>query len=176
MKYICSIVIFCFGYFLPASSQTGQLSTNKKGDGQPIFILDSVRTNRNALDQIQPTDILSISVYKDEHAIKLIGPDGANGVVYIETKKFARTKYWKLLTNNSAEYLQAVPSAESDSNVAYILNGTVLTKDVESQLSSVTVESLISLRVINKETLSRQYGITNKSTGVVITTKKKVAQ
>jgi len=167
--------VFSLSFSLAAESQ-GQSSANKKPGAEPIFILDSVRINRNALDQIQANDISTISVYKDEHAIKLFGADGANGVVCIETKKFARTKYWRFLKSKSAEYRQAVPSPEADSNVVYILNGSVLAKDAESTLSSITDETFLDLKVIDKQTLSKQYGLANRSIGVMINIKKKPSQ
>ncbi len=96
------------------------------------MFLDSVRITQNDLEQqYDPADMAAITVYKDTNAVKLIGPEGRNGVVYLETRKFARNRYWKLFSTRSPEYRKAVPNPESDSTVAYILNGQALSGSFE---------------------------------------------
>jgi hypothetical protein len=95
----------------------------------------------------------AVTVYKDTNAIKLIGPEGRNGVVYLETRKFARNRYWKLFSTRSAEYKKAVPNPESDSTVAYILNGKVLTGSFEGTLSTCNEKNLLELKVIGGKAL-----------------------
>ena len=51
----------------------------------PIFIVDGVPTE--SINQIEPTDIESISILKDASAAAIYGASGANGVVLITTKR-----------------------------------------------------------------------------------------
>jgi len=60
----------------------------------PVFFIDSVNVTRIEMQEYQPTDIAVVTVYKDANAIKLVGEQGKFGAVYVETKKFARNKYW----------------------------------------------------------------------------------
>ena len=136
----------------------------------PVFLIDSVKVTRVELQNIQPTDISVITVYKDTNAIKLLGPQGKDGAVYIETKKYSRIKYWNYFKSKSADYLKAVPSPEKDSYVVYILNGKVLIANFEGDLSGIDDESFKDLQVIDKERLLSNYGINNKQFGIVIKT------
>jgi TonB-linked SusC/RagA family outer membrane protein len=51
----------------------------------PLFIVDGVPTT--SINQIEPTDIESISILKDASAAAIYGASGANGVVLITTKR-----------------------------------------------------------------------------------------
>ena len=51
----------------------------------PLFIVDGVPTT--SINQIEPTDIESISVLKDASAAAIYGASGSNGVVLITTKR-----------------------------------------------------------------------------------------
>ena len=98
-----------------------------------------------------------MTVYKDANAIKLVGEQGKFGAVYIETKKFARNKYWNYFKSKSADYLKNVPTPQSDSSVIYILNGKVLKTNFEGDLSGIDDKNFIELTVIDKQKLSKDY-------------------
>ena len=51
----------------------------------PLYIVDGVPTT--SINQIEPTDIASISILKDASAAAIYGASGANGVVLITTKR-----------------------------------------------------------------------------------------
>ncbi len=51
----------------------------------PLFIVDGVPTT--SINQIEPTDIESMSILKDASAAAIYGASGANGVVLITTKR-----------------------------------------------------------------------------------------
>ena len=120
------------------------------------------------VDKYDPNDILNVSVYKGSAAIKLIGADGKNGVVYIETKKFISSHYWQFFRNKSAEYFKAVPDRQADSMVVYIVNEKLLEAPVASELSLINESNFISLKIIDEGTLIENYGIKNKKYGVVV--------
>ncbi|OJY89999.1 MAG: hypothetical protein BGP13_23150 [Sphingobacteriales bacterium 40-81] len=139
----------------------------------PIFFIDSVNVTRIEMQEYQPNDIAAVTVYKDANAIKLVGEQGKFGVVYIETKRFARNKYWNYFKSKSADYLKNVPTPQSDSSVIYILNGKVLKTNFEGDLSGIDDKNFIKLTVIDKQKLSKDYNISDKSFGVIIKTKPK---
>ena len=55
--------------------------------GNPLVIVDGKEFDRSALDEINPADIESVSVFKDKAATEQYGEKGADGVIVIKTKK-----------------------------------------------------------------------------------------
>ena len=139
----------------------------------PIFFIDSINVTRISIANYKPNDIASVSVYKDTNAIRLIGPQGSAGVVFIETKSFARSRYWKFFKGKSAEYYKALPNPESDSTVVYILNGKVLQENFEGNLSGINDNTFIDLTVIDKDRLKKDFDIDDKKYGILIKTQVK---
>jgi len=140
----------------------------KKLGADPVFFIDSVSVDKTELSKYQPTEIASVSVYKDSNAINLVGPDGKDGVVYITTIKFAKTKYWTYFKSKSADYEKLVVTPESDTAVQYILNKRVLKSNFEGDLSLIDDKIFIELKIIDKATLQKDYDITDKDYGVII--------
>ncbi|MFT3904184.1 MAG: hypothetical protein QM727_13495 [Niabella sp.] len=156
------LVVSCHSIFKRANNRYKQLSKD------PIFFIDSVNVTIIELQQYQPTEIAVVTVYKDTNAIKLVGEQGQYGAIYVETKKFAKKRYWNYFKTKSSEYLRMVPTPESDSSAAYILNGKILTENFEGDLSTINDTNFIKLTVIDKQTLSKQFGIDNKPFGIII--------
>jgi hypothetical protein len=140
----------------------------KKLKNDPVFFIDSINVDRSELNNYEATDIASVSVYKDSNAIKLIGDEGRDGVVYIETKAFAKAKYWNYFKSKSSRYAELVPSPQADTVVQYILNKRVLKSNFEGDLSLIDDKIFKEIIVIDKATLEKEYGMTNKSIGVII--------
>ena len=136
----------------------------------PVFFIDSVNVTRIEMQEYEPTDIAVVTVYKDTNAIKLVGEQGKFGAVYVETKKFARNKYWNYFKSKSVDYLKIVPSPQSDSSVIYILNDKVLKTNFEGDLSGIDYKTFIELIVIDKDKLKKEYKVSDKTFGVVIKT------
>lgn len=64
--------------------------TSQQADSlaQPLYVIDGKRVPKNSIPQIiEPKNIQSITVLKDESATKLYGEDGKNGVIVITLKK-----------------------------------------------------------------------------------------
>jgi len=139
---------------------------------QPIFYLDSIRTDFNSLNKYIPDDIALMSIYKDSSAVKIAGDEAKNGLVFAITKKYAREKYWSLFCSLSPEYLKAVPNTGWDKNVVYFLNYKVIDKNIEGTLYSIHRDSIIEIKVISKKQIKRVYNIQNKTAGIIITTNK----
>ena len=141
---------------------------------EPVFFLDSIRVNSGVQKAYEPSEIAFISVYKDSNAIRLAGKEGTNGVIYIITKSFAREHYWSYFQSRSSEYQTKVPDLKSESGIAYILDGNVVTKDQESALFIINDDNFLELKVIDRGMLKKTYNISDKPIGIVIKTKLKM--
>ncbi len=53
---------------------------------EPLFIIDGVQSSSTMVMNLNPNDILSITVLKDASSTSVYGSLGANGVVYVTTK------------------------------------------------------------------------------------------
>jgi hypothetical protein len=165
-------IFFLLGAANPAtalSTVVRQAAASDTSD-DPVFFLDGVRMNKDSLTTVNPNEIAAIDIYKDSNAVRLAGPEGVNGVVFITTKHFARNKYWHLFSSHSAAYRKAVPSPEADSTVTYVLNGKVLSKDIEGGLFAIEPGDFRDLQVIDAAALNSQYGLTGNRRGVIIKT------
>lgn len=60
----------------------GSLSSSS----EPLFIIDGVQSSSAMIMNMNPNDILSITVLKDASSTSIYGSLGANGVVYVTTK------------------------------------------------------------------------------------------
>ena len=156
------LVVSCYSIFEKANNRYKQLFND------PVFFIDSINVTRIELQQYQPTEIAVVTVYKDTNAIKIVGEQGKFGAVYVETKKFARNKYWNYFKQKSADYLNAVPNSQSDSSVVYIVNEKVLTTNFEGDLSVIDDKTFIDLKVIDKQRLLKDFGIADKIYGILI--------
>jgi hypothetical protein len=138
---------------------------------EPMYFLDSIRINQGVLKSYQPSEIAMVTVYKDSNAIKLGGSEAKNGLIYITTKEFAHDHYCNYFKSKSSEYASVFPDEKKEEKAAYILNGKVLSSNFESDLFAINDTNFVSLKVIDKDSLKRDYHISSKSFGVVITTK-----
>jgi len=169
MKYVFILTLSILT--LSSPGQKPKKVIKKLGD-DPVFFIDSTNVDKSEMMNYQPEQIAKVSVYKDSNAIKLVGPDGKDGVVYIETKVFARKRYWNYFRTKSAEYSNIVLTPESDSSIQYILNGRILTTNFEGDLSLINDDIFKDLKVIDKNTLQKDFGIVDKSYGVIINSDK----
>ena len=158
------LVTSCYAF----QSESENQPTPLINPNDPVFFIDSVRVNRGVLENYTPDEIASLTIYKDTNAIKRVGPKGKNGLVYIETKNFARMRYWEYFKSKSIEYLKAVPTVKEDSLVQYILNNEVLKNNYEGDLASINNKTFKTITIISKDQLVKDYGITNKKYGIVI--------
>ncbi|WP_316812899.1 hypothetical protein [Pedobacter heparinus] len=141
----------------------------KKLGSNPVFFMDSVNVLQSDLQQYRPEEIASVTVFKDKEAIDILGEEGKDGVVYIETIPFAKKRYWKYFKTKSKSYGELLPNFDSDSTILYIINKRVLSeKGYEGTLAAINDKVFKEIMIVDKATLEKQYGITNKLYGVVI--------
>jgi len=135
----------------------------------PVFFIDSIRVNKNILKNYNPDEIALVTVYKGLDAIKRV-KSATNGLIYIETKDFARERYWKYFKTKSNEYAKIALSPKKDTNIQYILNKKVLKDNFEGDLASINDTAFRGIQIIDKKTLEKDYGIFNMDYGVIIQT------
>jgi len=136
----------------------------------PAYYVDSVLINQKDIARTKPEDIASFKRVSGKRGQQMLGDKGKNGIVFIETKTFARKKYWKYLTSKSADYLKAVPAPGNEKLIQYVLNGRVLKSDFEGELSALSDKNFKKVDVVPKDSLLKRYGIYDKIYGVIITT------
>ncbi len=135
----------------------------------PVFFLDSIQVNKMVLSNYNPTEIASVTIYKDSLIIKKLYHKGAkNGLIYIETKDFAKNRYQNYFSSKSPEYASIIHSTKSNSGIQYILNGKILNKDYEGDLANLNDKTFREIKIIDKDQLTKLYGITDKNFGVLI--------
>jgi hypothetical protein len=143
-------------------------------DTDPVFFIDSVRVNKRVLQDYDASEIAMVTVYKDSSAVKRMGAAAKNGLIYIETKDFAKNRYWNYFKSKSDQYSKLVPSVEGDIHVQYILNKKVLKENYEGDLAAINDTVFKGLQIITKQQLITDYGIKDKDLGVVVTADKPV--
>ncbi len=67
----------------------------------PLVFLDGVQISKEAMNQVKPDQIASISVVKDKSGIALYGDLGKNGVILITTKAMAGKNPYKNFGNSA---------------------------------------------------------------------------
>lgn len=163
MKYL----LFTFFTLSISFAQSPKKVLKKLGEN-PVFFIDSVSVSQEDLQKYDPNDISSVTVYKDKKAIDLLGDDGKDGAVYIETKKFCRNRYLKYFASKSTEYKQNVIPLENDNNIQYILNERILTIGFEGDLAAIDDKVFKAIKFLSKEELIKKYKIDDKDFGFQI--------
>ncbi|OCX52626.1 hypothetical protein BEL04_14355 [Mucilaginibacter sp. PPCGB 2223] len=141
--------------------------------------MDSVRLGLQDIIAVNPDDIVSLTVLNTQNSIAQFGEAGRDGVIYMETKAHARGRYRKFFSSKSTEYADLINKDIADSTIQYIVNGELMSlknsiktkKTFESELEKITDSTFVSLKLINRNALVSDYGVTDKDYGVVIATK-----
>lgn len=167
MKRILLPLLFASVLQVSAQEQSPKRVINKLGN-EPVYFIDSVRVSQEDVGKFNANDVAAVSVYKGKTATDLLGDDGKDGAIYIETKRFSKNKYWKYFASKSEAYALAVPHAAEDSTVQYVLNGKLLQRNFDGDLAHISDAVFQSITVISKEELQKQYGVTDKRLGVVV--------
>jgi len=173
MKYLYTALILLFSFNLTCFSQNNAAKSDSILSNEPIFFLDENRVKSDTLSSINPTDIAAVVVYKDTSALRILGNEGKNGVIYITTIEHARTKYIAYFKSKSTEYADIVRTIDDELNVVYILNNKILEKANAGDLYLIDDTNYIDLKVINESELQKGYNIPDKKFGIIINTKQK---
>ncbi|MES2829779.1 MAG: hypothetical protein V4687_16595 [Bacteroidota bacterium] len=168
MKQLFILTALSFLSLVAAAQTTDEASQEH---GNTVYFVDSVRLGPNGMGKQAQAEIASINIVEMKAAMAILGEAGKNGIVYIETKSFARKRFERYFKSKSADYTKALNGFAGDTSaVQYILNGKVLDKDYEGNLSFIGDKVFKELVIISKKELSTKYSITNKQFGVAIKT------
>jgi hypothetical protein len=169
MKNIFYLVCIFSSFFVAAQDPKATLHT---AGNDPLFFIDSAVASRVEMEKLNPGEILSVSVYKDKNITSLAGTEARYGIVYITTRGYMRSKYWNYFKSKSSEYSKIVLTPDADTNIQYILDNRILNTNIEGDLSLIDDRTFKGIRIINKKTLQKEFGISGKTYGVIIKTKK----
>jgi hypothetical protein len=133
-----------------------------------MYFVDSVNVDHVGLLKYDPKEIASVNVLRGKEAKEIAGEDGKDGVIYIETIPFAVRRYKRYFSSKSPEYEKIISKLDNDTNIQYILNKRVLTEKYEGDLSIIDDKVFKGIRILSKEELIKEYGITGKEYGVLI--------
>jgi len=162
MKYLYVFLLTLCSTMI-AAAQVPQLGK------EPMYFIDSVRVDKNGLANIDANDVAMVTVLKQKSAVAHFGDAGKDGVVLIETKAFVRKRYTKYLASRSVEYSKLI--ANGDTDIKYVINGEVQKKDFVDALDNIADSTFINIKVIDKVSLAKDYNVTDKPYGAVITMK-----
>ncbi|MFT3749527.1 MAG: TonB-dependent receptor plug domain-containing protein [Agriterribacter sp.] len=73
------------------SPNKNNLQLRIPGGNEPLYIVDGSVADKSVVDQLNPDNIESVSVYKGENALSLYGSEAKNGAVSIVTKRNRNT-------------------------------------------------------------------------------------
>lgn len=142
---------------------------------QPLLFVDSVRTpydSIRSMNGLTVADIAMVTVISGAESHGKFGDEGKNGIIYIESKTFARRRYNRVFSAVSADYALALQKYGSDADFQYVLDGMVLAeKDEVSMLTALDMKKPPSITVISGKEIKKQYHIKHKKAGVIISSK-----
>jgi hypothetical protein len=164
MKKLLGLLFFHFITIISFAQTTEHQNRN------PVYFLDSVRINPDYFRSINPKDIAFIQVVKENNAIERLGEEGKNGIIYIETKIFARKKMWNYLKRKSDDYARLMPTIDSDSSFQYILNKKLLKNSYDFDLASVNDVTLQEVKILDRKALKKDFDVNDKDYGILILT------
>lgn len=108
---------------------TGRTDTTQP---KPLLILDGKELPYSKLNNINPKDIESISVLKDQASKTLYGSRGANGVMLITTKKEGEKGKAQTLSNEGESQRSAITTITDDHTISITADTIRLTDSAAS--------------------------------------------
>ncbi|WP_343674329.1 hypothetical protein [Chitinophaga sp.] len=134
-----------------------------------LFIVDSVEAT-NGL-QLSPDQIAFINVVKSPTLQAKYGAKAANGIIYIESKPFARKRYNRLFASVSPAFEAAIKKYGDDSKFQYVLNSLKIDSSSVNLLAALDSGTIANIEVINAAALKKRYEVRDKKVGIIITGK-----
>jgi len=122
-------------------------------NNEPLYIVDDKISK--SINDVNPNNILEISVLKDSTATATYGPEAINGVVIITNRRFAITHYQNKFSKQSKKYRNYILLNNSDdSGLLYVINGEPLdgkSDDIIRKLYDLKRANIKSINIIEKE-------------------------
>lgn len=154
-----SFLLFLLVSALDSSAQL--LPVTHKQLLTPVYFLDSVNVREEVITRTDSSRISSIAVYKGLQARRLVGEEkAADGVVFVETREFARRRFERLFSLLSRQYRKTLEKcSEQRDSIVYVLNGKVLNGNYETDLASLTREVIESVTVLKPSKALKKYAL-----------------
>ena len=145
---------------------------NKKIGANPLIIIDSVKISHDDFLKVAPQTIASVTILTDTDATKAYGEGAIDGAIICETRIYAKERYVKFFRKISPQYDSLYTITNSDSTFQYIINKKVKTDNYEGDLAAINEDLFISLEILTADDLKNKYGITGKTYGILINSRK----
>jgi len=121
---------------------------SKFADKQPMYLLDGTVIDKTKMDALNPEDISSVEVLKDQSATNLYGDTAKNGVVRISTKN-------NFMNDPSKDPL-------------FLLDGEIINRD---RMNALDPNTILSINVSKGESAIAKYGNSGRNGVIEITLK-----
>lgn len=96
---------------IPSASQNINIRgfTGFGTSGSPLIVIDGIATSgTGAFNNLNPSDVESISVLKDQASAAIYGVDGAYGVILVTTKSGKKNKKPQISFSSNVDYAQMI--------------------------------------------------------------------
>jgi len=123
-----------------------------------LYVVDGKIVSKGEISTINPNDIQSVNVLKNESAVKLYGEKGKNGVVIINKK------------SKEIPAIIYLDKIDKTKEPIYYVDGKEASKDV---LKTISPSSIESINVLKDESATKKYGEMGKNGVIEITLKPK---
>lgn len=183
--------------------QTIESSNKNTVPYKALYIIDNEESSVEGIEALDPNEIESVSVLKDQFATEAYGSKGKNGVIIITTKKGARnitstisvsgesqvsnhitqsnpnnqSATTNVLSVNEDENgLSIIPSSQDDDNAKADIAPLVFVegKEVSNEiLQTIDPNKIEQMEVLKGDNAEPLYGIRGKKNGVILITLKK---
>jgi TonB-dependent SusC/RagA subfamily outer membrane receptor len=130
-------------------------------NGGQLIIIDDRESNETEFRTLKKNAIHSLTVLKDEAAVRIYGDKGKNGVIIVTTEKNKNAAISKRL--NEAPFVNVSP------NILIFIDGRDATKEKLSKLTSDEIDSVSMLR---EDKAVKLYGDRGKNGVIIVITKK----
>jgi TonB-dependent SusC/RagA subfamily outer membrane receptor len=121
-------------------------SASVANSSEPLVIIDGHILEAGSINELDPNNIESISVHKDESAIAIYGTRGKNGVIVVATKdgNYIRPNYTLTPEEIPADIFTRYAELEfgSGKEVVYLLDGKLQRLKKLRKLDTTTIESI----------------------------------
>lgn len=168
-------------YGEPARNGVVSIATVNASEKQPLYIIDGKPAAGSDLPLIDPADIASMSVIKDDSTLQEYGEQARNGVILITTKQFPKTKgkvvsvIQTTTTTDDREGAAVSVTVRSDGTqpvldkkqALIVVDGEIYT----GELSSIDPDQIATMTVLKDKSTVEQYGEQAKEGVIVISTR-----
>ncbi len=127
------------------------ITTKKALPDNVLYVIDGNVFTKLAMNQLDPSSIISVNVWKGDKAVEKFGEKGRNGVIEIFTK-----------------------TATITDNALYIIDGVESTKEEFNKLHEEG--NIISVNILKDEAATKDYGNKGKNGVILVATKRKAKE